>query len=135
MSSMRRQWRQLAGQGALFALLLQLALPFLTVQQAIARPGFDAPFVICTSAGLLWINPDGTPAKGATRGGDQDDTAAHHCPICFAKQLAASALLPVVPPLLLAEPIGAVVATGSAAASRIASSAPPLPARGPPFGG
>lgn len=129
-----RRWRRRAGQGALFALLLQFALPFLTIQQATARPGLDAPFVICTSAGLLWINADGTPAKGGAPGGDQDDTAAHHCPICFAEQFAAAALLPAAPPLLLAEPIAAVLVC-AAAAPRIASSAPPLPARGPPFVG
>ena len=133
---MRRQLRRRAGQGALFALLLQLALPFLTVQQAIARPGgLDAPFVICTSAGLIWINADGTPAKGGAPGDGQDDTATHHCPICFAKQFAAAALLPAVPPFLLAEPIAAARIPHALAAHGIARSAPPLPARGPPFGG
>ena len=132
---MRRQWRRRAGQGALFALLLQLVLPFLTIQQAIARPDLDAPFVICTNAGLVWINPDGSPAKGVAPGGDQDDTAAHHCPICFAKQFAAAALLPATAPLPAAEPIAGALAVAAAAAPRIASSAPPLPARGPPFAG
>ncbi len=132
---MRRQWRRRAGQGALLALLLQLVLPFLTVQQAIARPGLDAPFVICTSAGLVWVNADGSPADGGAPGGGQDDTAAHHCPICFAKQLAAAALVPAAPPLLFAGPVAAVLAAGISAAPSVASSAPPLPARGPPFVG
>ena len=132
---MRRQWRRRAGQGALFALLLQLALPFLTVQQATAGPGLDAPFVICTSAGLLWINPDGTSAKGGAHGDGQGHTAAHHCPICFAKQFAAAALLPAALPLLLAEPIAAARITHASAAHGITRSAPPLPARGPPIAG
>ena len=132
---MRRQRWRWTGQGALFALLLQLALPFLTVHQATAGPGVDAPFVICTSAGLVWINPDGSLAEGGVPSGDQDDTAAHHCPICFAKQFAAAALLPAAPPFPAVEPIAAALAVAEAAVLRIASSAPPLPARGPPFVG
>lgn len=131
---MRRQWRRRAGQGALLALLLQLVLPFLTVQQAIARPGLDAPFVICTSAGLVWIDADGKSAESGAPGGGQDDTAAHHCPVCFAKQLSA-ALVPAALPLLFAEPVAAVLAAGISAAPSLASSAPPLPARGPPVVG
>jgi hypothetical protein len=129
MVTMGRKWRRRAGQGAILALLLQLVLPFATLHQAAALPGADAPFVICTSAGLVWIEPDGTPA----RGGEGEPDPGHHCPVCFAKQLAAAAMLPMAP-LLQPGPRDALrmVATARAALPS-AAALPPLPARGPPF--
>jgi hypothetical protein len=132
MATMRRQWRRRAGQGALLALLLQLVLPFSTVHQATAEPGLGGAFVICTSAGLVWIDPDGRRASGAVPDGDPD--TAHYCPVCSTKQLAAAAVLPVG---LALGPAGAARAALAAPATTplIASSAPPLPPRGPPFAG
>jgi hypothetical protein len=123
---MRGHWRRRAGLGALAALLLQLALPFVTVPQAAARMGPDAPFVICTGAGLVWIDPRGdeTPAS--------DHDGAVSCLVCLTKHLAAA--LPA--PSALAEPVS--LAPGlqvqpAVPAPLAATSAPPLPPRGPPL--
>lgn len=129
---MRRGWRR-AGQGALLALLLQLALPLLTVHQATAQPGQDVPFVICTGAGLVWIDPAGAAAAGGPPDGDRD--TAHHCPICLGKQLASAALLPTAPVLRLAERRAATAILDAPSASGAVASAPPLPPRGPPLSG
>jgi hypothetical protein len=127
---MRRQVRRRAGQGALLALLLQLALPFLTVHQATAGPGLGGPFVICTSAGLVWIDPEVTSAEDDAPEGEPE--TAHHCPVCFSKQLATAALVPAAKPLPpLARPEAAAVAAARTLPP-LAASAPPLPARGPP---
>lgn len=126
---MRRRTSRRAGQGAVLALLLQLVLPFLTVHEATAAPGPGGAFIICTGAGLVWINPDGTPASGDER----DRDAGHHCPVCFAKQLVATALLPSALPL---PPISRDLAGTTLPAERTTpapASAPPLPARGPPL--
>jgi hypothetical protein len=129
MVTMGRKCRRRAGQGAILALLLQLVLPFATLHQAAALPGAHAPFVICTSVGLVRIEPDGTPARGGA--GELDP--GHHCPVCFAKQLAAAAMLPMAP-LLQPGPREAprIVATARAAPPS-AAALPPLPARGPPL--
>jgi hypothetical protein len=126
---MGRKWRRRAGHGAILALLLQLVLPLSTLHRAATLPGADGPFVICTSVGLVWIEPDGTPA----RGGEGAPDPGHHCPVCFTKQLAAAAMLPVAP-LLQREPRDAlrIVATARAALPP-AAALPPLPARGPPL--
>lgn len=128
---MRRQSRRRAGQGALLALLLPLVLPLLTVHQATAAPGPAGPFVICTAAGLVWIDPgadasDSEPAEG-------EPEPAHHCPVCFAKQLATAALLPATP---LHHPLPLQQATSVPAVPVLqpnGGSAPPLPPRGPPL--
>lgn len=122
---MREHWRRRARLGALAALLLQLALPFVAVPQAAARTALDGPFVICTGAGLVWIDPQGdeTPASDQERSGS--------CVICLTKHLAAS--LPLATGM--AEP-GSFVADLSVRPAVLApitpTSAPPLPARGPP---
>lgn len=126
---MREAAQRRAGRGALLALLLQLLLPLFTVQQAAARPGDPAGFVICTGAGLVWITPDGVPASD----GDGDPDSGYHCPICLGKQLAMAALLPSGP-LLQPAPwhIARTVLPGKRAMP-VRASAPPLPARGPPL--
>jgi hypothetical protein len=129
MVTMRRKWRRRAGQGAILALLLQLVLPFATLHQAAALPGADAPFVICTSVGLVWIEPAATPA----RGDEGEPDPGHHCPVCLAKQLAATAMMPVGP-MLQAGPRDALrMAAGARSALPPAAALPPLPARGPPL--
>ncbi len=126
---MRQRWRRRAGRWALGALLLQLALPFLTLQHAIARPDLDAAFVICTGAGPVWVRPDGTPAE---RGPDEPQPG-HHCPVCLGQQLAATALLPASSPLFLPQHRAAgITAPAVRGLSTAAGAAPPLPARGPP---
>ena len=123
---MRGQWRRRAGLGALAALLLQLALPFVAAPQAAARTGLDGPFVICTGAGLVWIDPagDGTPA------GDHQSIGS--CVICLTQHLAVA--LPG--PAEMAEPgsfAAGLPARPAVPAALTATSAPPLPARGPPL--
>jgi len=130
---MRRGGQRRAGQGALLALLLHLVLPLLTTHQATAAPGPGGPFVICTSAGLVWIDPGAHASDSDPAEGEPEPT--HHCPICFAKQLAAAALLPLSPPLQqLSRHHTTVVPAAPAVRSR-AGSAPPLPPRGPPLAG
>ena len=122
---MHRRWQGWAGQGALIALLLHLALPFLSVQNAIARPATDAPFVICTGAGLVWITPEGEPP-------DRDRHIDHYCPICSTKQLGSVAMLPTAAPILPAAPYVRIARQPTVLPPPLARSAPPLPARGPP---
>lgn len=125
---MRGHWRRRAGLGALAALLVQLALPFAAVPQAAARTGLDGPLVICTGAGLVWIDPQGdqTPAS------DQESRGS--CVICLTKHLA----VPLPVPAEMAEP-GSFAAGPPARPAVLApitpTSAPPLPARGPPLRG
>jgi len=120
----RRQGRAWSARLALLTLLLQLALPFISLQPlaAAAAAGADAPFVICTGAGLVWINPDGTPPQS-------DADPVRHCPLCIVKQSAA--LLPALATLRLPVP---AEATLPAALTPVAAevTTPPLPARGPP---
>ena len=123
---MRRSGRRRVGQAALLALVLQLVLPFVTVHQATAAPGPGGPFVICTSAGLAWIDP---AAEGEAPDGAPD--TARHCPVCFSKQLAV-ALLPVAR-LLQPLPLEtAAIVPPAPAVHSAPGTAPPLPARGPP---
>jgi len=128
---MRRGGQRWAGQAALLALLLQLALPFATVHQATAAPGPGGPFVICTSAGLVWIDPGAGTGDGEAPDGDPD--RAHHCPICFSKQLAAATLLPIGPVLLPLPQHGTATSPPARAALPATATAPPLPPRGPPL--
>jgi hypothetical protein len=129
MVTMGRKWRRRAGQGAILALLLQLVLPLSTLHRAATLPGADAPFVICTSAGLVWIEADGTPA----RGGEGEPDAGHYCPVCLAQHLAGAAMLPAAP-LLQPGPKDALRMVAVAhSALPPAAALPPLPARGPPF--
>jgi hypothetical protein len=122
---MRWHWRRRAGLGALAALLLQLGLPFVAVAQAAARTGLDGPFVICTGAGLVWIDPrdDETPAS--------DHESVGSCIICLTQHLA----VPLLVPAEMAEPgslAGGLPTRPAVLGSVTATSAPPLPARGPP---
>ena len=128
---MRRGGRRQAGQAALLVLLLQLVLPLLTVHQATAAPGLGGPFVICTSAGLVWIDPGASTPEGNAPDGERD--RAHNCPICFSKQLAAATLLPVAPLLHPLPRHSAAALPPAGAAYPAARTAPPLPARGPPL--
>lgn len=122
----RRSWRLWAGRGALLALLLQLALPLLGAQQAAAQPGPSGPLLICTGTGLVWVDLDGTPARDGKR-------SSYHCPACLNRPLVGAALLPTVPALLA--PAAACADLPVAAPARVSAtaSAPPLPARGPPW--
>lgn len=124
---MRRLWRQRAARGAVLALLLHLALPWLTLHQPMAAPGPAGPFVICTGAGLVWIDAEDDAPEGSE--------TAYNCPICFAKQLAVA--LPPRAPTLHDVPTVQACATrpDGAAPPPVAASAPPLPARGPPPAG
>ena len=127
---MRRRWQAWAGQGALIALLLQLALPFLSVQTAIASPAGGAPFVICTGSGLVWITPEGAPAEGEPP--EDDRHIDHYCPICSTKQLGSAALLPTAASILPAAPYVRIARQPTVLPPPLVRSAPPLPARGPP---
>jgi|GEM_PF-1958697 len=126
---MRQRAARWAGQGAVLALLLQLALPLLTLHQATAAPGPGGAFVICTGAGLVWIMPDGAPASGD----DGENDAGHHCPVCFSKHLLATALSPTAGPLPPPRRHFAGTALPAEHATPAPKSAPPLPARGPPL--
>lgn len=127
---MRRRRHGWAGQGALIALLLHLALPLLSVQNAIASPASDAPFVICTGAGLVWVTPEGRPAEGEPR--DRDRHINHYCPICATKQLGSAALPPTVALILPTAPFARIARQPTVLPPPLVRSAPPLPARGPP---
>lgn len=127
---MRDASRRRAGRVALLALLLQLLLPLLTVQQVVARTGEAAAgFFICTGAGLVWIIPDGPPASN----GDSDPDAGFHCPVCLGNQLAVAALLPSGPWLHPGPWSNARALLPERRTMPRSASAPPLPARGPPL--
>ena len=129
---MRRQLPRRAGQGALLALLLQLVLPLLALEQvSSAAPGPGGPFVICTGKGPVWIDPAASADDSDAPDGEPDPT--HHCPICLGKQLAAAALLPGTP-LHHPRPRQKTTSVPSIADLQPnAGRAPPLPPRGPPL--
>lgn len=111
-------------QAALLAVLLQLVVPFLGLGQLAARGVGEAPFVICTGAGLVWVNSDGTPVE------DHEKTHPS-CPVCALGKLAASAVLPMAPVLTL--PAATLLVPPVHDVSLALRTAPPLPARGPPL--
>lgn len=119
------QARPCIARAALLAMLLQLALPFLGLGQLAARGIGDAPFVICTGAGLVWVNPDGTPVK-------DEQAPDQSCPICTSGKLAALAVLPLAPALTLPAPPTMRLATAGLGVSLAPQATPPLPPRGPP---
>jgi hypothetical protein len=110
----------------MLAVLLQLALPFLGLGQLAARGIGEAPFVICTGAGLVWVNPDGTPVE------DHEETHPS-CPVCALGKLAASAVLPMAPVLTLQAALATRLVPPACDVSLALRTAPPLPARGPPL--
>jgi hypothetical protein len=120
------QARPCIARAALLAMLLQLALPFLGLGQLAARGIGDAPFVICTGAGLVWVNPDGTPVE------DHEETHPS-CPVCALGKLAASAVLPMAPVLTLPAALAMRLVPPGRDVSLALRTAPPLPARGPPL--
>lgn len=121
----QRQAPRCIARAALLAVLLQLVLPFLGFGQLAARGIGDAPFVICTGAGLVWVNPDGTPVE------DQKETD-QSCPICAPSKLAATFILPTMPALTLPAPPTVRPAPAERDVPLAPQTAPPLPARGPP---
>ncbi len=120
----QRRARSYIARAALLAMLLQLALPFLGLGQLVARGVGDAPFVICTGAGLVWVNPDGTPVE-------DERTPEQSCPICTSGKLAALAVLPLAPALTLPAPPAMRLATAGLDVALTPQAAPPPP-RGPP---
>ncbi len=119
------QARPCIARAALLAMLLQLVVPFLGLGQLAARGIGDAPFVICTGAGLVWVNPDGTPVE------DQKETD-QICPICAPSKLVATVDLPIMAALMLPAPQSMRPAPAERDEPLALQTAPPLPARGPP---
>jgi hypothetical protein len=117
--------RRSVARAALLALLLQLVVPLLGLGQLSAKGIGDAPFVICTGAGLVWIDPEGTPVE-------EHEETHPSCPVCALGKFAASAVLPMAPALTLPAALVTRLAPPGRAVSLALRTAPPLPARGPP---
>ena len=120
-----RQAPRCIARAALLAVLLQLVVAFVGLGQLAAKGFGDAPFVICTGAGLVWVNPDGTPVK------DQKETD-QICPICAPSKLVATVDLPIMAALMLPAPQSIRPAPAERDEPLALQTAPPLPARGPP---